>query len=184
MSVLKKSIVATIALSLFVAFVPSSIASAHVLKLDGTIGAVLHINPDDNPVSEQSTNYVLSFEDTSHRFSLSRCLCNVDIVKDTTTLTTQPLVMTSDSISENNYVFPDAGVYTLRITGAPKEANQFQPFSLKYTVRVSGDNASTHHDFPPLLWAGIGLAMGLVLLSTVPALYTDSITMNSPKGKK
>lgn len=164
--------------------IPTGIASAHVLKTDGDIGVVLHINPDDNPVSGEMTNYELSFQETSRQFRLSECLCSIAFIKDSTTLATNALTATSDQISEDTYVFPKAGVYTLRVTGEPKQVGEFQSFSLDYIVRVSGDGASTHQDFPPMLWLGIGLAMGLVLLSTVPAMYADSNNVDLKRTKK
>lgn len=164
--------------------IPTGIASAHVLKTDGDIGVVLHINPDDNPVSGQATQYELSFQQATRQFRLAQCLCRITFLKDSTVLATNTLAATSDQVSEDTYIFPKAGVYTLRVTGEPKQPGDFQKFSLDYIVRVSGDGATSQQDFPPMLWLGIGLAMGLILLSTVPAMYADGSAVTVKKEKK
>lgn len=181
---IRKTLFTIVAVLIFAGGIPVSTASAHVLKTDGDIGAVLHINPDDNPISGQSTDYVLSFRGTNGRFNLSGCRCEVVFSKDGKTTATRPLTMETEQISNDHYTFPAPGVYRMRIVGSPLHTGDFQSFTLDYTIRVSGGNTTTAHDFPPLLWLGIGLAMGLVLLSTVPAMYADSISVRAKREKE
>ena len=141
--------------------------SAHVLKTDGTIGAILHIAPDDNPKSGVPTTYELAFKDTNNQFTLANCDCSVAIQADSKTIDTQVLGTQYALISKNTYTFPKPNVYTLEVTGQPKQANTFQPFVLTYNVRVeAGKNASdSSESFPLTLAIGMTLMIGLILLA-------------------
>ncbi len=138
-------------------------ASAHVLKIDGNIGAVLHIKPDDAAVSGQPTTYTLEFDDASGHFRLSDCTCTIRI-QAAGKQVTRTLRVTSQATAQDTYTFPQPAVYTLQVHGQPTHGNSFQPFTLNYEVRVAGDNA-TGQPIPPLLWIGLGLTIGLVLLA-------------------
>jgi len=138
-------------------------AEAHVLQTDGDIGAVLHINPDDNPVSGTPISYVLSFADTTGRMTLPKCACGITILENGHQVARKPLVATAAMQSDDTFTFPKPDVYILKISGAPKTPGAFQPFTLSYTVRVSGGQA-VMQPFPALLWVGIGATMGLLLL--------------------
>ncbi len=110
---------------------------AHVLQADGTIGAVLHVDPDDDPVAKEDSSFFFEFKDTSHIFSLADCICTVAIDSNAntiykTTLNTTPVV---------TFVFPERGVYTIRVTGA-SISHRFNPFTLSYVVRVDRESAS------------------------------------------
>ena len=127
------------------------------------MGAVLHIKPDDAPISQTPVTYELSFQDSSGTFSLQNCACSIAFIANNKTVGTQTLTATSSTVSQNTYTFPEAAVYTFRVTGNPKNAS-FAPFSLDYTVRVGGAHMS--HDIPILLWVGMAMGIGLLLLST------------------
>jgi len=154
-----------------------AIASAHVLEIDGTVGAVLHISPDDNPTADSPTDYILSFSDSSGTFDLHRCDCDVSVILDGKIVVTDLLAATSDTVSENSYTFTRPGVYTLQVTGTPRQPGAFRPFTLNYDVRVT-DGTSTMQSMPLLLWLGMGLGVGLILLA---AYAMDD---EGPKGGK
>jgi len=141
-----------------------AVASAHVLKVDGHIGAVLHINPDDNPISGVPTDYLMSFSDDTGRFSLAQCDCDVFVIQDGKTIAKNPLAPSNTATSENHYTFPRPSVYTLRFVGTPKTPGAFQPFTLNYTVRVTSGNLKAQ-PIPLLLWLGMAMALGLILLA-------------------
>ena len=148
-------------------------ASAHVLKTDGTIGAVLHINPDDDPVTGSPTSYVLYFDDTAGRFTLPACDCTVAVQEQGATIHTQALTVTNALDSSDTYTFPRPGVYTLSVSGRPKTAGVFAPFTLNYLVRVQAvGGASGTQPFPVLLWVGLGLMVGLILLAAYKSEHT------------
>jgi hypothetical protein len=158
-----------LALILSVIALPAAV-SAHVLKIDGDIGAVLHINPDDNPVSGRPTDYILYFEDYTGRFDLSVCRCQVSVVKDGRTLATSSLAKAAGLTSENKFTFPQPGVYDLKVSGQPERTGAFQPFALDYPVRVTGGQADTQ-PFPVLLGIGMGLSIALILLAAYAMEY-------------
>jgi len=175
-----KKVIACIALiGLLSTTLPAAIASAHVLKTDGSIGVVLHINPDDNPISGRQTNYVLYFNDIDGRFTLPDCTCGLTISQNGAVIAKKSLAVTSSLVSSNTFTFPQPAVYLLHVTGSPKVNGTFQPFSLDYSVRVSGNEATPQGQFPLLLWVAIGLDMLLVLLFAVVNMYTDEITQKN-----
>jgi hypothetical protein len=129
-----------LALPLLILALPAA-ATAHVLKQDNGISAVLHIPPDDNPQAGQSTELDLSFGDDANAFSLTDCHCLVTIESDSSKIiyraVPQPALKgaTLDSIA--HVTFPTVGVYHLTVSGSATHGN-FKPFSLDFLVRVAG----------------------------------------------
>lgn len=147
-------------------------ASAHVLKVDGDIGAVLHINPDDNPTTGAPTDYTVSFDDDTGKFSLPKCTCTVSIVQRGKVIATRPLAVSSSEVSEDRYTFTRPDVYIMRFSGKPKRPGTFQPFVLNYEERVTSGRTNVQ-PIPDLLWVGMGMAVGLLLLGAYATNYTD-----------
>jgi hypothetical protein len=145
-------------------------ASAHVLKTDGSIGGVLHIAPDDNPKSGVLINYEVEFNDTQSLFKLEHCSCTATLQENGKTLSSAPLTVTGPQNSINTITFPSADVYTLQITGKPKDVGSFSPFELDYLVRVEAGEStasttnSINQKFPPLLALGLVLLIALIVL--------------------
>lgn len=154
-------------------FAASTSVSAHELEADGTIGAVLHVDPDDNPTSGIPVTYLLAFKDTTHRFTLPGCDCMLRISEDDRLLFTHALVIKYPLDSENVFTFPRPGVYVLTVSGAPKQAGAFQPFTLHYTLRVTGGMATQTQPFPLLLWVGAGMLIGIILLAAYKAEHNS-----------
>lgn len=170
-----RRILASVLVTVLTCLAIPGVASAHVLKVDAHIGAVLHINPDDNPTTGDSTDYILSFDDDTGKFSLPQCDCNVSIVENGQTIATKPLVVSSSEVSENHYTFLKPDVYDMRFTGTPKTAGAFQPFTLDYEVRVTDGQANTQ-PMPVALWVGMGMMIGLVLLAAYAMNYDTNET--------
>jgi hypothetical protein len=112
-------------------------ASAHVLKVDGTISAILHVDPNDEPVSGVPTTYILFMDDSTGKFSLSDCDCTVSMIEDGQTIAIQSLSANSQGIIDGSIVFPKPDVYDLVFSGNPTAANAFQPFTLDYLERAT-----------------------------------------------
>lgn len=165
-----RRISSAIVLAMLACFGIPAIASAHVLKVDGDIGAVLHINPDDNPTTGKSTDYVLSFDDDTGKFSLPKCDCSVAIIEHGKTVATKSLVAGGNGLSENHYTFLKPDVYIMQVTGTPKSPGTFQPFTLSYEVRVTSGQAGTQ-PMPVLLWVGMAMGIGLILLAAYATNY-------------
>lgn len=152
--------------------------SAHVLKNDGDIGAVMHIEPDDNPLAGVPVTYQLVFNDTSHRFSLATCNCTVTVQNIGGVVKSEALSTKHELDSKSAVTFPEPDVYTLKVHGEPKVAGTFQTFTLDYTIRVNPDGVQ-FQAVPWLLWLGLGSAVLLAIL----AAYKEEHD-NSPQKKQ
>lgn len=168
---MKKYSVAFVVIVAALVFGTSEVAQAHVLTVDGDIGAVLHILPDDNPMVGESTQYVLSFSGTS--LNLTHCNCRVHIIEDGQEIATQPLKLTNDTVGEGTYTFMRPAVYTLEVTGAPTTPGVFQSFKLQYEVRVAGGIVEAKQ-ISPLLGIALAVDVGFVLLISFAYLYNDT----------
>ena len=166
----KRLIAASFFITLLALVLRTSPASAHVLKFDGDIAAILHINPDDDPISGTPTQYILYFDDDTGKFTLPKCNCRIDIQENGQVISTQPLTITNDLESIDTFTFPKPDVYNLIVSGQPKVANTFQTFTLTYLVRVGTVN---NQAFPRTLWIGMGLMIGLVLLGAYAMEHTN-----------
>jgi hypothetical protein len=117
----------------------TGLASAHVLKEDNGISAVLHIPPEDTPEANTATELDLSFGDNANAFSLPDCNCKVTVKNGPQVIyqaVPKPALegATLDSIVNVN--FPVIGVYDVIVDGSAKDG-KFQPFHLDYLVRVA-----------------------------------------------
>lgn len=156
-------------------------AYAHELQTDGNIGAILHINPDDNPKSGGPTPFYLAFHDKSDQFSLASCDCTLTVEQNGRTIATQALEPTYRTTSENTFTFTEPDVYKLKVTGQPKQAGAFQPFKLTYTLRVAAGQLILQ-PFPPLLGVGIGLTILLVMLAAFTGVHYHKTKRRKAKG--
>lgn len=115
-------------------------ASAHVLQTDGTIGAVMHIDPNDDPIAGQQAGLFFTFKDTTDKFDAKNCDCKIAILESGKTMYAQPLFPNTSTPPLDNaslfYTFPSPNVYQVVITGTPTSKNAFQSFKLVYAVRV------------------------------------------------
>lgn len=117
-------------------FIPGSSAYAHSLKKDGVISAVLHVQPDDTPLSNQPTEYTLFLHDSSQRFSMAQCDCTVNVERDGKTILSQPLNLNAQNTISGTVTFPHEGAYEIIFRGKPVVQDAFQPFTLRYVERV------------------------------------------------
>lgn len=123
----------------FLGVLPSSVL-AHTLKSDGSIGAVIHINPEDDPIAGEPSSFFFEIKDKQKRFKPELCGCTVRIYKDTTELLNTPLYNQSQTASLDessfDYTFPSKGIYTIKVVGKPIQTDAFQLFTLTYDIRV------------------------------------------------
>ena len=144
-------------------------ASAHELESDTTIGAVLHIQPNDSPVVGEETTYRLAFTDTANKLDLNACDCSVEIKFEGNTIETRALTASSKLESTDTYIFKEAGLYTLIATGKPKALDTFGEFTLTYPIRVTSPKQIQTQAFPIALAVGFGLLIIILLLVAVRA---------------
>ncbi|MDB4939877.1 MAG: hypothetical protein JWO40_302 [Candidatus Doudnabacteria bacterium] len=116
------------------------VANAHVLKSDGEVGAVLHIDPDDDPIANEPAAFYFAIKDTSGKFDPSKCDCHFIVTKDQQTVFDKPISIIKQSGEWDGiigYTFTDRAIYSVLLKGTPKTTNAFQPFNLDYDIRVS-----------------------------------------------
>ena len=137
----------------------SQTASAHVLESDGSVGAVLHINPADEPVAGEVSDIYFEIKDKKQKFQAKDCVCKLRITRDRTVIFEQPF----DKDGGSSYTFPAQDVYTVSALGTPKEGATFEPFELNYSVRVEKGAVGTANVGTP---AGKDAKLWVMALST------------------
>lgn len=154
-------------------------ASAHVVKSDGQITALLHVNPYDEPFTGRPANLVFSVTDASSRFAAADCDCHLTVERDGHRLTDQTLAAKTSEYGPRAFVVPytfgASAVYTIRLAGRPRAA-PFQAFALSYIVRVGPPPTSGAAGLNPyvagfvvlMVIAAAGLAVAGVQLSRQP----------------
>lgn len=118
-------------------FLPTTSVDAHTISVDKSIGAVLHIDPDDDPIIGIPTNFYFDFKDKNNRFALSNCLCRVVIKNSTEEIYNETLSPNSQLTSSFSFTFPTTDIYTISLIGKPLKSDGFEPFTLHYDIRVT-----------------------------------------------
>lgn len=125
---------------LFAFLILVDIAEAHFLATDKNIGAVLHVDPTDEPVVGAQTSFFFEFKDKDNKFNPENCDCSFNIFENGRNVYSQPLFQTVTKPSLTNaavfYTFSEKGAYEIRVSGKPNSANKFSSFNLKWNLRV------------------------------------------------
>lgn len=152
------------------------VVSAHVLKTDGNIGAVLHIDPDDDPIALSQSGFFFEFKDKQNRFTPENCDCTFSITEDGKEIYTQSLFASNPNPSLQSasvfYTFPEKNIYQVKVVGKASPPGAFQSFTLVWDVRVAREaNLSTSNNpswltqhLPHLI---AGIIVGLFLLFAI-----------------
>ncbi len=149
------------------------IASAHVLKTSGTVGAVIHIDPADDPIVGQPSTLFFEFKDKLNKFRVQECDCQVVISRAGQELTRQPLVPSPEADSTQStypYIFPEKGIYTIKVEGR-SPSQSFEPFQLSYELRVSRIGQAQKRPIPRHSVHIIGV--GIILIYTAFLLIKE-----------
>ncbi len=116
----------------------------HELSADKNVGALMHIEPNDDPkVGILSTVWFDLVKKGGQKISLAECDCAFSLYKATarTPVVTPTLIEgtaeKSKSVLSAQVTFPERGTYRLVLSGKPKGKNIFNPFTLRWTVRAS-----------------------------------------------
>jgi hypothetical protein len=148
-------------------------ASAHVLRVDGTIGVLLHIDPNDKPVAERDAHFILSIQDSTGRFDVTKCNCTVTIYYNEQRLDSYPFPVIVNKLLPIEYVFPRSGTYHIVVQGNPVNGGSFQPFRTEFVNYVQGSLSSGGEpDVNPLMsyipYAVLAAALLLAAIFAVP----------------
>jgi hypothetical protein len=163
---MKKLILALIAALILI---PTAYAHAHVLEFNNGIGAVLHIDPQDDPVAGEQTTFYFEFRDQAGQFRAQDCLCKLVITDSANTpLLDTSMNATADDTASTSFTFASRGVYQLAVSGSPKEQSNFSALKLDYTVRVDKgldtDSPATDYISRAIYLSAGGVIVLIVLL--------------------
>jgi hypothetical protein len=167
----------------------SSPASAHILKEDGAAAAVMHIEPDDNPVTGKNTTLVFDFSGSSLGFDLNDFETDVQVFRGDSLLVDKPLVTRKSQSGSVAVNFPDAGAYQLRITGKSlQEGSDAGIFILQYNIRVSGGSTGDPGQAQTVLFVGVASMLILALIARRAiesgGRYKKHVQLSNQKSKK
>jgi hypothetical protein len=127
------------------------IGLAHNVEMDGDVGATFHLEPDHNPKSgEPATVWFALTRDGGSMIPLSDCDCKLSIVNtqnEAETIESPSLtaidVETYTDIPSAEVVFPEAGLYAVKLSGTSSATatEPFDAFELSYEVTVQPGTA-------------------------------------------
>lgn len=154
-----------IILSLLLSLIFPSVAHAHVLLQDSghTMGAVLHITPDDDPVAGEPSGLVFDIQDqtlTNEKYSFT-----LQVFDPSDTPQVIPTFISSTVISAI-YIFPAQGLYRIELRADPVETTK-QPLTFTHNQLISRGLASANSPSSKSTVAEIGLVAsgcGLLIL--------------------
>jgi hypothetical protein len=143
---------------------------AHVLKSDGSVGAILHVSPDDDPIAGVSTDFFFELKDKEGKFTPENCDCTAVVLQNGKEIYSQPLFQSNANPSLDDasfsYVLPQKDIYSVQIVGKPSTEGSFQPFTLAWDIRVARESTA---DAPaqsvsnPVI-SSIGLLAGVLIV--------------------
>src|SRR5579885_451375 len=112
-------LIAFLLLPLILNSIPIAPVYAHVLKSDGSIGAVMHIDPNDDPVANSPATFFFEIKDKTNKFTPQNCDCRVDIYENGKVIYSDSLFVGSsfNNISSPvfQYTFPQKDVYQVQV---------------------------------------------------------------------
>lgn len=129
-------------------FVP--VALAHEVEKDGDVGGLIHIEPTDNPVVG---NNVARFEINQKGgipINMQNCTCVLNIYAGAYKAGAKPQstvkLLTDKKHLKGTLHLPEAGPYTLVLTGKPRAGATFKAFTLQWAIRTGGASDGHDHD--------------------------------------
>lgn len=138
---------AFVAIAVFVCVLArGAVASAHTLKVDGSIGVTLHSDPNDDLSAGRLTTFSVDIKDKAGRFDPARpgnCECIFTISRDGKQVAELPITA-GDVYVPLTYTFKEGGVYVMTVKGTPTDIRAFSSFSVDFKSYVrSGTEANT-----------------------------------------
>ena len=127
---------------------------AHKVKVEGDVGATLHIEPNDIPrAGEPSPTWFALTRKGGKIIPLAECNCQLSVYAEPHVSGEIPLLQpTLKPVTAERYRgipgavinFPRPGAYQLQLSGKPSTGQGFRPFTLKFNVTVAvGSNNKT-----------------------------------------
>ncbi len=171
----KLSIISSIFVLIF--FVQTTPVSAHFLATDGNIGAILHVDPDDDPIAGSPSTIFFEFKDKTNAFNPQNCNCRLDILENGKVLYSQAVFQDNKDLSQLSaaatYTFPQRDVYQIVVSGNPRSGKSFPPFKLSYELRVDREGSPT--DNASTTWLSTHIVPLVVVSVTAVILFSFAI---------
>ncbi len=117
-------------------------AFAHDLEKDKNVGALFHIEPDDQPKAGVPVEGWFEMRKKGgNSIQAQDCSCLVKVYSGKPKKTAKPIGEYPLSGGERvtaKLMFPSPGPYTVRLVGSPKKGGKvaFSPFEINWPVRV------------------------------------------------
>ncbi len=168
----------------------SSFILAHNVKTSGNVAATFHIEPSHNPKAGEPSRAWFALTKQGGEFvPLKDCNCQLKIYGAGDPQKTPRVQSQLQAINAEQYqgipgadvVFPKAGIYQLEISGAAKDGQSFQPFTLVYEVTVQKGTTAPETTAPEMTaqpdarsnqsanavadFSWVAIAVGLALVS-------------------
>jgi len=121
----------------------SSILIAHEVRTSQEIGGTIHIEPNDRPiVGKKSTIWVALTKRGGEIIPYAKCNCRME-VRSLSDRSIKFMVANPLAIIERylgfpslEVTFPQVGRYELKLSGSPRDGEDFPPFELTFTTNV------------------------------------------------
>jgi hypothetical protein len=108
-------------------------ALAHQTDSNKGVSVTLHVTPDDEPVSGQSSRVIVSkVRPSSGRFSWRSCKCYLRISDSTGNV-----VLNRRAKRTTRFTFPRATAYEIVFSGRVKRGNRYKRFRVSFAIRAS-----------------------------------------------
>ena len=128
-------------------------AIAHEVEISADVGGTLHIEPNDTPrAGEEILAWVALRTEGGQSINLEDCDCQLTVYTQPKQADAAPLLSpeltavegdSAQDIPGAEFTFPSVGLYTLVMTGEPKQTADFSPFELTFDVTVAaGESVS------------------------------------------
>ncbi len=170
----KLQVISVIFISYFLLLTSTRSAYAHVLKTDGSIGAVLHISPEDDPVAGEDSSFFFDFKDKNGKFDPANCDCIGAILQNDKEIFSQPLFQNNPNPSLDDasfsYAFSGKGIYTVQVAGKPI-SDGFEPFILSWDIRVEREASGALGEKDTNWLARYTIHLAFIIPATIFMMY-------------
>jgi hypothetical protein len=118
-------------------------AIAHEVRTSQEVGGTIHIEPNDRPIAgKKSTIWVALTKRGGEIIPYAKCNCRMDVrsLSDRSIKFTvaNPLAIIERylGLPSLEVTFPQVGRYELKLSGSPRDGEDFAPFELTFTTNV------------------------------------------------
>ena len=161
---------------------------AHTFRSDGPVTVLLHVDPNDTPLTHEPSRLNFYVFDAANQFLGTQCACSVKVTLGSKTILSQSITFHDNGpnhVAQVPIVFPSLGVYQIYLTGKPKGSYIFHAFTLNYIQRVSlvGRAASSNSWIGTAELVGIGVIIVGGLAVTVWLSRPSKKSAPTQRGK-